>query len=431
MAPKPKIQSKKHIARLERERRQVRLIKFIAIGVVAVVILILAYGYLDLVYLQARQPVAEANGEKITTKEFQARVVMQRNQLLNQYMQYLQNQQLYQQFGMDISAQLEQIQTSLDAPTSIGQQVLDALINEALVRQEAERRGISVTSEEVETFTRDQFGYFPNGTLTPTVTPTEATITYPTLSPEQLELVTATPVPTEGPTVTPPPTATTDLSATATVTPSPAPTFTPSPTATPYTLEGYQGRFDETLQVYLDMGLTEKQYRRLFETELLRTKLFDVVTANTPREEEQVWARHILVEDEATAKTVLERLKNGEDFAQLATELSQDTGSAANGGDLGWFGKGQMVPEFETAAFALEDGEISEPIQSNFGWHIIQKLGHATLPLTASAYQQARQTAFDEFLAKLREESDIVTHDYWVERVPTSPNLDELQQGQQ
>jgi len=430
MAPKPKIQSKKHIARLERERRQVRLIKYIAIGVVAAVILIVAYGYLDLNYLQARQPVAEVNSEKITTKEFQARVVMQRNQLLNQYMQYLQNQQLYQQFGMDVSAQLEQIQASLDTPTIVGQQVLDALVNEALTRQEAERRGISVTTEDVEEFTQEQFGFFPDGTPIPTATPTEVTITYPTLSPKQLELVTATPVPTEGPTVTPPPTATTDPAVTATATSTPAPTATPSPTATPYTLEGYQGRFDETLQVYLDMGLTEKQYRRLFETELLRTKLFEVVTADIPMEDEQVWARHILVEDEATAKTVIERLKNGEDFAALAAELSQDTGSATNGGDLSWFGKGQMVPEFEAAAFELEDGEISEPIQSNFGWHIIQKLGQTTVPLTASAYQQARQTAFDEFLVKLREESDVTIHDYWVERVPTSPNLDELQQRQ-
>jgi len=428
MAPKPNVQSKKHIARLERERRQTRLIKFIAIGVVAVVILILAYGYLDLVYLQARQPVADVNGEKITSKEFEARVMMQRNQLLNQYMQYLQYQQL---FGLDVTTQLDQIQASLDTPTSVGQQVLDALVDEALIRQEAKRRGISVTPEEVEAFAQEQFGYFPNGTPTPTITPTEVTITYPTLSPEQLKLVTVTPVPTEGPTSTPPPTATPDLSATSTVTSTPAPTATPSPTATPYTIEGYQGRFDEALKGVEDIGLTEKQYRQLFETELLRTKLFDAVTTDTAKEDEQVWARHILVEDEATAKTVLERLKNGEDFATLATELSQDTGSAANGGDLGWFGKGQMVPEFETAAFALEDGEISEPIQSNFGWHIIQKLGHTTVPLTASAYQQARQTAFDEFLTNLREESDVTIYDYWVERVPTSPNLDELQQGQQ
>ena len=427
MAPKPKVQSKKHIARLERERRQVRLIKFIAIGVVAAVILILAYGYLDLVYLQGRQPVAEVNGEKITTNEFQARVTMQRTQLLNQYSQYLQYQQL---FGLDVTQQLNQIQASLDNPSSVGQQVLDALVNEAVIRQEAKRRGISVTPDEVEAFTQGQFNYYPNGTPTPTITPTEVIVTYPTLSPAQLELVTATPVPTEGPTVTPPPTATPDLSATATVTSTPAPTATPSPTATPYTLEGYQGRFDDALKGVEDIGLTEKQYRQLFETELLRSKLFDVVTADTPRVEEQVWARHILVEDEATAKTVIERLKNGEDFAALASEFSQDTGSAANGGDLGWFGKGQMVPEFETAAFNLKDGEISEPIQSQFGWHIVQTLAHADLPLTASEYQQARQTAFDNFLQNLRDESDVTIYDYWVERVPTTPSLDELQQPQ-
>ena len=257
-APKTKAQSKKHIARLERERRQVRLIKYIAIGVVAAVVLILAYGYLDTAYLQGRQPVAEINGDKVTSKEFQARVVMQRNQLLNQYMQFLQYQQ---SFGFDMAAQLEQVQASLDAPTgapnSVGQQVLDALINETLIRQEAERRGISVTEEEVETFARKQFGFFPDGTPVPTITPTEATIAYPTLSAQQLALVTATPVPTEGATVTPPPTATLDPAVTPEATSTPAPTPFPSPTATPYTLEGYQGRYDETFQAYKDMGLTE------------------------------------------------------------------------------------------------------------------------------------------------------------------------------
>jgi peptidyl-prolyl cis-trans isomerase D len=428
MAPKPKIQSKKHIARLERERRQVRLIKFIAIGIVIAVVLILAYGYLDLVYLQGRQPVAVVNGEKITTNEFQARVKMQRTQLLNQYTQYLQYQQL---FGLDVTQQLNQIQSSLDNPSSIGQQVLDSLIDEALIRQEAARRGISVTSEEVDTFAEGQFNYYPNGTPTPTITPTEVTVTYPTLSPEQLKLVTETPVPTEGPTATLPPTATPDLSATATATSTPAPTSTPSPTATPYTLEGYQTRYNDALTSVEDLGLTAKQYRQLFETELLRSKLFDVVTADTPRVEEQVWARHILVEDEATAKMIIERLKNGEDFATLAAEYSKDTGSAANGGDLGWFGKGQMVAEFETAAFSLKDGEISQPIQSQFGWHIIQTLGHATLPLTATQYQQARQTAFDDFVQKLRDEADIVKYDYWTERVPTTPSLSDLQQTPQ
>ena len=74
-------------------------------------------------------------------------------------------------------------------------------------------------------------------------------------------------------------------------------------------------------------------------------------------------------------------------FGTLAMELSADTGSGAMGGDLGWFGKGQMVSEFETAAFALEIGQVSEPVQSDFGWHIIQVLGRTTVPMTASQYE--------------------------------------------
>jgi len=423
MSPKPTVQSKKHSARLERERRQVKIIQYVAIGVVVLVILILAYGYLELNYLQARQPVAEVNGEKITTKEFQARVTIQRNQLISQYYQYQQYQQL---FGLDVSSQLQQIQSSLDAPTVIGQQVMDTLISEALIRQEAEKRGITVTADELETFKRGQFGYYPDGTPTPTITPPAATVTYPTLSAEQLAWVTATPVVTQEPTSTPLPTSTPDLSAT------PTATSAPTATATPYTLEGYQAQFDDSQQSILETGLTKKQYNQLFQTELLRTKLFNEVTADVPREEEQVWARHILVADEETAKKVIERLNNGEDFATLARELSSDTGSGAKGGDLGWFGKGQMVPEFEAAAFSLEVGQISEPVQSNFGWHIIQVLGRTTVPLTASQYEQARQTAFNDFLTGLRDEADVTTFDdRWQERVPTSPNLQDLQQPQQ
>ena len=302
------------------------------------------------------------------------------------------------------------------------------MIGEALIRQEAAQRGISVSAEELESYIREQFRFFPDGTPTPTITPTQATITYPTLSPEQLALVTVTPIPTEGPTITPPPTATIDPAITPKATSTPAPTPLPSPTATPYTLEGYQTRFDEILSGMEEIGLTEEQYYRLFEIGLLRTKLIDEVTAGLSTEEEQVWARHILVADEQAANVIIERLKDGEEFGALAVELSEDTGSGAQGGDLGWFGKGQMVAEFETAAFSLEDGEISDPIQSNFGWHIIQKLGHTTVPMSPSSYDQARQTAFDEFLANLREEADIVIYDErWMERVPTSPSLQDLQ----
>jgi parvulin-like peptidyl-prolyl isomerase len=76
----------------------------------------------------------------------------------------------------------------------------------------------------------------------------------------------------------------------------------------------------------------------------------------------------------ALANEIYQRLLDGEDFAALAAEYSDDSGSAANGGDLGWFGRGQMVAPFEEAAFSLAVDEISEPVQSDFGYHIIQVL---------------------------------------------------------
>ncbi|MCM3667383.1 peptidylprolyl isomerase [Mesobacillus maritimus] len=86
----------------------------------------------------------------------------------------------------------------------------------------------------------------------------------------------------------------------------------------------------------------------------------------------EIRASHILVEDEDTAKEVKAKVDAGEDFAKLAEEYSTDPGSAANGGDLDFFGQGQMVPEFEEAAYALDVNEVSEPVQSQHGWHIIK-----------------------------------------------------------
>jgi len=88
----------------------------------------------------------------------------------------------------------------------------------------------------------------------------------------------------------------------------------------------------------------------------------------------QIKARHILVADEATAKEVKAKLDAGGKFEDLAKEYSTDTGTAAKGGDLGWFGPGEMLPEFEEAAYALEKNAISEPVQTQYGYHVIQLL---------------------------------------------------------
>jgi peptidyl-prolyl cis-trans isomerase C len=99
-------------------------------------------------------------------------------------------------------------------------------------------------------------------------------------------------------------------------------------------------------------------------------KVYDEAIKQTPNEEE-VHARHILVATEGEAKDIEAQLKNGADFAALAKQKSKDPG-AAEGGDLGYFTKEQMVPEFAEAAFKLDKGQISDPVKTQFGWHIIK-----------------------------------------------------------
>ncbi|MFN3653857.1 MAG: peptidylprolyl isomerase [Candidatus Nitrosotenuis sp.] len=89
---------------------------------------------------------------------------------------------------------------------------------------------------------------------------------------------------------------------------------------------------------------------------------------------DKIKCAHILVEKQSQALAILERLKKGEKFAELAKQLSLDSGSGKRGGDLGYFGRGRMVKPFETAAFKLSVGEISEPVKTEFGYHIIKRL---------------------------------------------------------
>ncbi|HKY87674.1 MAG TPA: peptidylprolyl isomerase, partial [Pseudorhodoplanes sp.] len=89
-------------------------------------------------------------------------------------------------------------------------------------------------------------------------------------------------------------------------------------------------------------------------------------------DEKEVHARHILVEKEDEAKAILADLKKGGDFVAIAKEKSKDPGSKENGGDLGYFAKDQMVPEFAEAAFKLDKGQLSDPVKTQFGWHVLK-----------------------------------------------------------
>lgn len=154
-------------------------------------------------------------------------------------------------------------------------------------------------------------------------------------------------------------------------------------------------------KVLLDEFLTREGKKAV--TPEAAKKLFDDTTkAMAP--EEEAHARHILVEDEAQAKAAVERLKKGEDFAKVAAELSKDPGSGKEGGDLGWFTKDRMVPEFAEAAFKLKKGEVSEPVKSQFGWHVIKLEDKRSKPLPDFA---AVKPQIDQYLER-KAQQDLV-----------------------
>lgn len=138
----------------------------------------------------------------------------------------------------------------------------------------------------------------------------------------------------------------------------------------------YGDQFDTLLE---SNNLTEEALKQNIRFNLLKAKAQDEIEISD--EEIQAYydqakyelnARHILVETEEEAKAIVEELKNGADFAQLAKEKSVDTASGAEGGELGWFSVGTMVTEFNDAAYALELNTVSEPVKSDFGYHIIE-----------------------------------------------------------
>ncbi len=132
-----------------------------------------------------------------------------------------------------------------------------------------------------------------------------------------------------------------------------------------YTLEDIKKNITTNIQIKKllepSISITEEEIKDYFETykDMLNQK-------------EQVRASHILVETEEKAKEVKEKLLAGGDFAEIAKEYSQDINNKDLGGDLGFFSRGEMLPTFENAAFALEIGEISDPVQTDYGFHIIK-----------------------------------------------------------
>ena len=499
--PRELTRKEHHIRARDRDRnRRIMLGTGIALGLA--LILVVA-GLVSEFVIRPNSVVAEVGETQLITRDFWKRTFLEQNRLQNQL---LRMSQLEQQFGNQgfFATQINQLQGTLSSPFTLGVEVLDQMIREEVVRQQAAERGITVTEAEIDEAIREEVAGQQGAVTAPQATTTAEAFVQATATAESW---------------TPTPTATVDASGAVTATATPIPTPLPPPTSTILTDEQFTTGLEElekNLNDIANMSLTE--YRKIVEARLLDEKLAEAISSEqVTATEEQVHARHILLEvtepltptteitttteitsdvaitsvegmtetaavtvteemtgteemtateavtateagtesatqsedveasDEVTAtgemtetatmsdtaemtqtaemtgtETISEtpevvtrteaealdlaldlrqQLLDGADFAALAAEYSSDTTSAVNGGDLGWFGRGRMVAPFEEAAFSLEVGEISEPIRTDFGYHLIEVLEKdAERAKEPSALESERAQAYNTWL---------------------------------
>ncbi|MGH2625560.1 MAG: peptidylprolyl isomerase [Anaerolineales bacterium] len=379
---------KRHIPLAEREQMWRRVLIGGTALVLVFVIGLVGYAIYYEQVLRPRQAVATIDGGTISGAGFlgryRLRVLDLENQLnsANEMLVVFAGNPEFEGF---IRQQINQVSSQLANPLLLGQQVLDELIEDSLISRELETRGQAITDQEVDQEIERGFGFVREPTATPSGT------------------ATATAVPTAFPTPT--------------GTPPPSPT--PLPTATPYTREAFESNYADTMGGLKGRGIREADFRSRIRAQLARERLRSLLESDIPHDEEQVWARHILVGDEWKALEIMDLLQSGGSWEELAARFSLDTGNRDRGGDLGWFPRGEMVAEFEARAFEAEVGQTVGPFHTSFGWHIVEVLGHEVRPLDDARLSQEIDSAFRDWLARRRSEADIQIEGTWVDLLPS------------
>ena len=360
-------------AMTRKERDRSRTITIIVGVVVGFAIVALVGAVLWQSVVTPVSSVAVVNGDRIATRDLWKRAQydhLQRESNLRNLLNYQQQIDPGGQQGF-FTSQIQQLQGDLVDNEGLTNKVLEQMIEEDLIRQQAAKNGVTVTDAEIQ------------AKLESVVAAQNSSVTAPDATATAEALAAATPTPT----FTPSPTPTATLTSTVNITPTATPL--PTPTVAVQTGDEFTQRLDDLL-VFISEGANvskedaQRMLTSLVTVDLLREKLLKQIGDQMPTSGERVRARHILIsvpegaapeaEQLALAKaiSITQRLNSGEDFATLAQKFSDDTGSGAQGGELDFFGRGQMVKEFEDAAFSLPIGQISEPIKSQFGYHIIQ-----------------------------------------------------------
>jgi parvulin-like peptidyl-prolyl isomerase len=381
---KPETLTKRQVARSQKVRRRERNTLIGIASIAALVVGVLIYGAVNEYLIKPNAPIATVDGVQISTKLYKKHWQYIQANTLASYEQYQSElarlNALAEPTDMDgiyIQYYQQMVQQLQNQLTNLNLSVLDNLIDDELVRQEAKKEGIAVSPEEVQAEIEITFGFERNP---PTPTPTE--------------VITDTDAVTE--------------------------TATPVPTATRMSEEQFQTTYTTQKDYFQkQFGFSEQEFRALFEIQLLRQKLQAVLGERVPTTEEQVHVTHILVATEEEAQEVVKRLQAGEDFAALALELSTDTTNKETGGDLDWFGRGAMVAEFEAAAFSLEPGKVSDPVKTDFGYHIIEVLEKdPNREMDEYTLNQVKAAALDDWLSTQRY-SDRVERFWSSDKVPS------------
>lgn len=410
--------SMRRVSRREREQQNTRML-VATLGVVAVLALMSLAG--GLIYENVVKPntvLAKVGDDEITREDYWKYQTVQLYQQANQYEMFASQVEGSQrtQF-LTFSSQLRAQAESVWGTTDVSDEVVAQMVEDQVYLKAAEDMNLDLGDSAVEAFALQQFA--PEGAELvtpypePTLIPTRAawaTQTAEAEATQQAEMAREMGTPVASPVV--------DAT--------PVGDATPSGSATPEV-----GREEALMQASSDFGLFEEEaldsanmstseyYDMIVRPQLARELVTSAISAEVPQTAPQVNARHILVSTEDLARELYDRATGGADFAQLARSNSIDQVTAPTGGELGWFTQDQMVEPFSDAAFSLEPGQVSEPIQTQFGWHIIQVEDTAEdRPLTDAQYQAAQEKAVQQRLDEVRA-SMSVSSDFDVSPTPT------------
>jgi hypothetical protein len=414
-SPKRPATPKRRVPRREIQARRQRMVRWGVAAAGLLALLVLAGGLTYEYVFKPNQTLAAVGSATISRQDYwKSRAIGLYEQAL-QYQDFAQfvgpdQQGQYLALAQQSLAQLPAVWGSTDVDTAS----LEKMIDDQIYLQGANDMGIEMTDDEIRTFALNRFAP-PGAPLIPS-SPT------PTLTAERAAMATSTAAalfatpfasPVAGTPIFGTPVAgTTSMASPSVGSPAATPLDTAPtvPAATPNlgearaTAEAGFAQFAD--EVFPLAHLSEQDYERLVAAPALaRQKVGDALAATVGQSAPQVHAAHILLPTREEAEAARARVteEGGEDFAAVARELSTDESTAANGGDLGWFTREEMVAPFAAAAFALEPGTISEPVESEFGWHVIQVMERdPDRPLTNLQINRLQQVAEERWLEEQR-----------------------------